>query len=381
MMKIVLVVAARPNFMKVAPILSALMKYPDEFEPVLVHTGQHYDVRMSDVFFRDLGLPDPHRHLGVGSGSHAVQTAGVMTAFEPVLLEERPDMVVVVGDVNSTMACAIDAAKLGIPVAHVEAGLRSRDRSMPEEVNRLVTDAISDLLLTPSADADENLRAEGVPPERIFRVGNVMIDTLRRLEVQAEASEVLAQAGVDAGGYALTTLHRPSNVDDAAVFRGLLEALDWVQQRLPVVFPIHPRTRKTIAQFGFEAWVNGMAGVKLIEPVGYLDFLKLQKHAQLVLTDSGGVQEETTALGVPCLTLRENTERPVTVDVGSNTLVGMDPARIVATATEVLEGRYKRSHVPEFWDGNAAGRVVEVFRKGKGGNAKTQGRKDARKGG
>ena len=361
-MKIVLVVAARPNFMKVAPIWRELTKAPDAFEPVLVHTGQHYDVRMSDVFFQELGLPEPHRHLEVGSGSHAVQTARVMMAFEEVLLEERPDLVVVVGDVNSTVACAIDAAKLLIPVAHVEAGLRSRDRTMPEEVNRVLTDAISDLLLTPSEDANRNLRGEGVADDKICFVGNVMIDSLRLLEERADASDIVASLGLEAGRYALVTLHRPSNVDDRETFRGILSALDHIQGRIPVVFPAHPRTEKTIDRFGLRDRISRMPGLKLIDPVGYLDFLKLQKHAALVLTDSGGIQEETTVLGVPCLTLRENTERPVTVEVGTNTVVGVDPDRIAAEADAVLGGRYKAGRIPALWDGRAAGRIVAAFR-------------------
>ena len=362
MMKLILVVAARPNFMKIAPIQAELARFPGDFQPVLVHTGQHYDARMSDVFFQDLGIPEPDYHLGVGSGTHAEQTGRTMMAFEPVLASEAPALVVVVGDVNATVACAVDAAKIGIPVAHVEAGLRSRDRTMPEEINRVLTDAISDLLLTPSADANENLKQEGVVEARIRLVGNVMIDSLRRLEGKADASPVLESLGVAPGAYALMTLHRPSNVDDRGIFEGILSALAPIQRRVPVVFPAHPRTRKMIDQFGMGDRVAGMAGMKLTDPVGYLDFLKLQKHAALVLTDSGGIQEETTALGVPCLTLRENTERPVTVEVGTNTLVGMNPARIVAEAQTVLDGRYKAGRIPDLWDGRTAERIVATFR-------------------
>jgi len=369
MMKLILVVAARPNFMKIAPIQAELAKSPDAFQPVLVHTGQHYDARMSDVFFQDLGIPEPAYHLGVGSGTHAEQTGRTMMAFEPVLASEAPDLVVVVGDVTATVACAVDAAKMGIPVAHVEAGLRSRDRKMPEEINRVLTDAISDLLLTPSADANQNLKQEGVAEARIRLVGNVMIDSLRRLEDRADASPVLESLGVAPGAYALMTLHRPSNVDNRTILEGILSALHPIQRRVPVVFPAHPRTRKMIDQFGMGDRVTEMTGLKLTDPVGYLDFLKLQKHAALVLTDSGGVQEETTALGVPCLTLRENTERPVTVTVGTNTLVGMNPDRIVAEAQAVLDGRYKAGHIPDLWDGRTAKRIVAAFRafgRGKG---------------
>ena len=372
MMKIILVVAARPNFMKVSPIWHELAKSPDAFQPVLVHTGQHYDARMSDVFLQELDMPEPHRHLGVGSGSHAAQTARVMMAFEGVLLEEKPDLVVVVGDVNSTVACAIDAAKLLIPVAHVEAGLRSGDRRMPEEINRVLTDAISDLLLTPSEDANRNLRGEGVADEKIHFVGNVMIDSLRLLEGRADASHVLESLDLTAGRYALVTLHRPSNVDERETFRGILSALDHIQGHIPVVFPAHPRTEKAIEQFGLRDGVSRMRGLRLIEPMGYLDFLKLQKHAALVLTDSGGIQEETTVLGVPCLTLRENTERPATVEVGTNTVVGVAPERIVAEADAVLGGRYKAGRIPDLWDGRAAQRIVAVFREFSRSDATTQ---------
>ena len=362
-MKIILVVGARPNFMKIAPIWRACKKQDDLFDPVLVHTEQHYDDKMSQVFFNDLGLPKPHYQLGVGSGSQAVQTAMVMTAFEPVVLNESPDLVVVVGDVNSTVACAMVAAKLNVKVAHVEAGLRSYDRSMPEEINRLITDAISDVLLTPSRDADENLRQEGVNEARIHFVGNVMIDSLRFLESKADNSSILDQAVIEAGKYAFVTLHRPSNVDDRETFLEILRALDHVQKQISIVWPLHPRTAKMIDQLALRDVVARMENVKLIDPVGYLDALKLQKCARLVLTDSGGLQEETTAFGVPCLTMRENTERPVTIEEGTNTLVGVTSPHIIAVADHVLRGQYKVGKMPEGWDGHAAERITSVLAK------------------
>jgi len=362
-MKIILVVGARPNFMKIAPILEELKKYPDQFDPYLVHTGQHYDEKMSKIFFEELGLPEPDRYLGVGSGSHAAQTAKVMIAFEEVLTEEQPDLVLVVGDVNSTVACSLDAVKLHIPVAHVEAGLRSRDRTMPEEINRLVTDAISDLLFTTCRDADENLIREGVSQEKICFVGNVMIDSLRKFEGMAEISPILATLGLEPGGYGLVTLHRPSNVDQRTSFEGIIRAFGEIQTRLPLIFPIHPRTEKMIAELGLQSQVAAMDNLRFVAPVGYLDFLKLQKSARLVLTDSGGIQEETTVLGVPCLTLRENTERPITVEVGTNQLVGLDQERIVRAAMDILDGNEKPGRIPEGWDGKAAERIVETLGK------------------
>jgi UDP-N-acetylglucosamine 2-epimerase (non-hydrolysing) len=359
-MRILNVVGARPNLMKMAPLVVEMARHA-AIEQMLLHTGQHYDQNMSQVFFDELGLPKPDAYLGVGSGSHAWQTAQVMIGFEKVCQEYRPDLVVVVGDVNSTLACAITAAKLWVPVAHVEAGLRSFDRRMPEEINRIVTDALSDFLFTTSRDADENLLREGIDPTRIHLVGNVMIDTLLRHREQASHSDVLDRLGVSPGSYTLLTLHRPSNVDDPATLRGVLSALEVIQARLPLVFPIHPRTRKNLEDFGLARQVKGMAGLILTEPLGYLDFLCLMDHARLVLTDSGGIQEETTILGVPCLTMRENTERPVTVTEGTNQVVGSSPQRIVEASLAVLEGKGKEGRVPELWDGHAAERIVRLI--------------------
>jgi len=350
------VAGARPNFMKIAPLMREL-RAREAFETTLVHTGQHYDAAMSQSFFRDLGIPEPDLDLGVGSGPHGRQTARVLEAMETLLLERRPDAVVVVGDVNSTLAAALAAAKLGIPVAHVEAGLRSFDRSMPEELNRLLTDAISEWLFTTELAAGENLRREGISPEKIHFAGNVMIDTLRAHLERARGLDTLEQLDLHPGGYAVLTLHRPSNVDDPDRLRSLFAVLEEIHGRLPVVFPVHPRTRQAIATLlGGES-----PRLRLTEPLGYLEFLRLLADAKLVLTDSGGIQEETTVLGVPCLTLRENTERPVTVTQGTNTIVGTDPDAIRAAATKVLEGEARRGRVPEGWDGQAARRIVDVL--------------------
>jgi len=358
--KIVHVVAARPNYMKIAPVMRAVAK-AGFAEQILVHTGQHYDPSMSDVFFSDLGMQPPDIHLGVGSGSHAEQTARVMVGFEKVCLERRPDLVLVAGDVNSTLACAIDAAKLRIPCAHLEAGLRSFDLAMPEEVNRILVDRISRILLTPSADADENLRKEGTSEERIFRVGNVMIDTLLANLEAARATRTRERLGLAPSGYVVLTLHRPSNVDDSVTLGRILEALEVVQRDLPIVFPIHPRTRKQLASFGLDRRIEGMPGLRLCDPMGYLEFLGLMAGARLVLTDSGGLQEETTALGIPCLTLRESTERPITVTEGTNIIVGTDAGRITAEALRVLAGEGKAGRTPALWDGRASERVAEVL--------------------
>jgi UDP-N-acetylglucosamine 2-epimerase (non-hydrolysing) len=350
-MKVLNIVGARPNFMKIAPIVEQ-MKKEAGLTGVLVHTGQHYSEGMSDVFFRDLGIPVPDIHLGVGSGSHAEQTARIMVEFEKVCAQEKPDLVLVVGDVNSTMACSIVAAKLNVPVAHVEAGLRSFDRKMPEEINRLVTDALASILFTTSRDADENLKREGVDASKIFFVGNVMIDTLLKHRQKAAALPMEKPKQ-----YALVTLHRPSNVDDPAVLGPILEALNEISKSIAVLFPIHPRTAKNIQSFGLS-----MNGIRTMDPLGYLEFLNLESTATVVLTDSGGLQEETTILGVPCLTLRHNTERPVTIAHGTNIMVGPDKARILDAFRRIMNGDWKPSGPPELWDGNAAERIVRVIR-------------------
>ena len=356
---ILLVAGARPNFMKVAPVWRAL-DARKQFRLVLVHTGQHYDDNMSKVFFEDLKLPKPDAHLGVGSGSHAEQTAKVMLAFEPVLMNADPDLVVVVGDVNSTMACTLVAVKRDVPVAHVEAGLRSFDRTMPEETNRMVTDILSDLLFIHSPEAHDNLVREGVDPAKIHFSGNVMIDSLNSVMPAAEKSQILYELNLEGKSYGLVTMHRPSNVDDAAVLAPLMEALSAVGTECPLIFPVHPRTRHVIERIGLEA---DEQYVRMIEPVGYLDFVKLMRYASIVLTDSGGIQEETTALGIPCLTIRDNTERPVTVTVGTNRLVGTKPERIVAEAREALRHGSSGAKVPDRWDGQAAPRIAQVIQK------------------
>jgi len=360
MLKVLNIAGARPNFMKVAPIYAEMKRRPEEFVPMIVHTGQHYDAAMSDSFFDDLGMPKPDVYLGVGSGSHAVQTAKIMTEFEPVVLREKPDWVLVVGDVNSTIACALVCAKLGIKVAHVEAGLRSRDRAMPEEINRILTDSISDLLFTTSQDADVNLEREGIPAERVRFVGNVMIDSLMDHLKIAENSTVRGDLGVDGRDYAVLTLHRPSNVDDKGTLSGILDALIAVAEKLPIVFPVHPRTRAKIEEFGFGARIAG-SDIRLIDPLGYLDFMRLYSGAKMVMTDSGGLQEETTVLGIPCLTLRNNTERPITIEMGTNILVGTDPEKIKRAAFNVLENKAAAvaAKIPPLWDGKTAGRICD----------------------
>jgi UDP-N-acetylglucosamine 2-epimerase (non-hydrolysing) len=354
------VCGARPNFVKIAALLQAAARAP-RIRATLVHTGQHYDDRMYRALFEDLGLPRPDVDLEVGSASHAAQTAAVMERFEPVAAGGGFDLVLVVGDVNSTVAAALVAAKLGIPVAHVEAGLRSFDRSMPEEINRLVTDALSDLLFVSEPSGVENLRREGVPETHVHFVGNVMIDTLLRLRVHADASDALPRHGLRPREYALLTLHRPAAVDDRATLAGLLEAVEDVQRRLPVIFPAHPRTRGKLGEFGLLGRAEAMPGLQMTEPLGYLDFLKLLAEARMVLTDSGGIQEETTILNVPCLTLRDNTERPSTVDAGLNRLVGLDPQRIRRAAEEALDRPARAAAPPAKWDGRAAQRIVDVL--------------------
>ena len=346
--------------MKVAPLIEAMKRREHEFSPLLVHTGQHYDDAMSDSFFRDLQLPRPDVYLGVGSLSHAAQTAAIMEKFEPVVLSERPDWVIVVGDVNSTVACALVATKLNVKVAHVEAGLRSRDRSMPEEINRILTDQIADLLFTPSADADANLLAEGISPERIRLVGNIMIDSLYQNLPRSASSSIRKDLGLETEAYGIVTLHRPSNVDRGDVLTGILDALDEISQRLPLVFPVHPRTQKMLAEFQMLERVKQNQNLRLTDPLSYLEFLNLFSGASLLLTDSGGIQEEATALGIPCLTLRENTERPITVELGTNMVVGVDPERIRQAAFEVLDAPSPQRHsVPPLWDGHTADRILD----------------------
>ncbi len=363
MLKVINVAGARPNFMKVAPIEAAMKRRSDEFQSILVHTGQHYDAAMSEAFFRDLEIPEPDVDLGVGSASHAVQTAGVIRSFEPYAINEKPDWVVVVGDVNSTVACALVCAKLGVKVAHVEAGLRSRDRTMPEEINRVLTDQIAELLLTPSPDANENLRAEGIPESRIRFVGNVMIDSLVSCLERAKESQVLGELDLQNKNYAVLTLHRPSNVDEEAALVRIVDGLAKIAQRLPIIFPAHPRTVKMINELGLSARIQRISGLQMIEPRGYLDFLHLVSNAKLVLTDSGGIQEETTVLGIPCITLRENTERPITVEMGTNVIAGTDTNKIVAAANHALDNPIDKSklRIPPLWDGQTADRILDAL--------------------
>lgn len=361
MSRILYVVGARPNFMKIAPILREMAQYPNEFEQILVHTGQHYDAAMSQVFFDELELPRPDVNLEVGSGSHAQQTALIMQRFEPVLLDYKPDWVIVPGDVNSTVACALVASKLGTKVAHVESGLRSFDRTMPEEINRVVTDHLADLLFTTEPSGNENLRNEGIPSEKICFVGNTMIDTLVRLLPKAEARWPQWREHLAVDHYVLVTLHRPANVDDVSTLGEIMAALCQISSEIPVVFPVHPRTRQHLAQLNLQP---ATCNLQFLEPLGYLDFLVLQAHASLVLTDSGGVQEETTYLGVPCLTARPNTERPVTITHGTNRLVASRPADLVTATREVLAAATGRVALtrPALWDGQAATRLVAALR-------------------
>jgi len=354
-----LIAAARPNFMKIAPLYHALSQQ-SWCTTHIVHTGQHYDANMSDAFFRDLRLPEPHFHLEVGSGSHAAQTAAVMVAYEQVCVRERPDWTIVVGDVNSTAACAMVAAKLWIPVVHLEAGLRSRDRRMPEEINRLVTDAIADVLWTPSVDADQNLLQEGVPPERIDCVGNIMIDSYEMMRPQIEAHPGPRGFGLPPQGYAVVTLHRPSNVDHAETLGNLVQQLTAIAVRLPLVFAVHPRTRKKLEEFGLWSRLAQAPGMHLTQPLGYVEFMALVRECKAAVTDSGGVQEESTYLGIPCLTLRENTERPITVTQGSNRLV--PPALLAESIEQVLRGDWPKGSRPVGWDGHTAERCVAALR-------------------
>lgn len=359
-MKIINIVGARPNLPKIAPVIREMRRHP-EIEPILVHTGQHYDEELSDIFFRQMGIPSPDINLGVGSASQAVQTAEILRRIEPVLTDLRPDLVLVVGDVNSTIAASLAAAKLGIKVAHIEAGLRSFDRSMPEEINRVLTDAIADYLFVTEEDGIEHLLKEGRPPSSIHFVGNVMIDSLRHFLPIAQESRIGHELGLIKGGnwcpFAVLTLHRPSNVDSLDKVNHLFSAINAIAERVPVVFPVHPRTQQRLEQ----RRVKEHPQLLLAKPIGYLDFLCLLSKATLVLTDSGGIQEETTALGVPCLTLRENTERPITITEGTNLLVGTDPERIVGVAFEILRGKSKVGRIPPLWDGKAAERIIQIL--------------------
>lgn len=374
--------------MKIAPLIRAIKKYNQEqrtpLKQVLVHTGQHYDYEMSKVFFEDLEIPEPDIHLGVGSGTHAEQTGKVMIKFEKVLLAQKPDVVVVVGDVNSTLACTLAAIKLHIPVAHVEAGLRSFDRTMPEEINRIVTDVLSTYLFTPTPDANDNLRKEGITEDRIFLVGDVMIDTLIFNREKAMKSNILQELGLIAPiqrdisakknpqpiDYAVLTLHRPSNVDNREALLNILEALKVISQEIPVFFPIHPRTEKQVKQFELEGYLNSsqskspFAGVHRLVPLGYLDFLCLMMNCKFVMTDSGGIQEETTFLNIPCLTLRDTTERPVTVSEGTNTVVGSEKTKIISESLKILDGQGKKGKIPRFWDGKASERIAKILSTG-----------------
>jgi UDP-N-acetylglucosamine 2-epimerase (non-hydrolysing) len=361
-MKILNIVGARPNLVKIAPLLAAMRSHKD-IAPVLVHTGQHYDKKLSEVFFDQMRIPEPDFNLDVGSGSQAAQTAEILKRIEPVLLEQKPDLVLVVGDVNSTVAASLAAAKLGIPIAHVEAGLRSFDRTMPEEINRVVTDALADYLFVTEVDAIENLRREGRPSDRIYFVGNVMIDALQQFLPLAQNSRIVEDLGLMQNGkvmpFAVLTLHRPSNVDSPETLSKLLAAIEAVASQITVIFPVHPRTQSKLDQLN----KNSQSQIRTIAPLGYLEFLCLLSRAKLVLTDSGGIQEESTVLGVPCLTLRENTERPVTVTKGTNRIIGQDPEKILTATKDILAGHERKRQQPDLWDGHAAERIVEILKR------------------
>jgi UDP-N-acetylglucosamine 2-epimerase (non-hydrolysing) len=359
--KILVIAGARPNFMKVAPLLREFRKQGNRFRVKLVHTGQHYDFKMSDVFFRDLGIAKPDIYLGVGSGSQAVQTANLMTAFEKVLLQEKPDWIIVVGDVNSTLACSLVASKMNVKVAHVEAGLRSFDRAMPEEINRIVTDNLSDALFVSEQSGLVNLKKDNIAKSKIFFVGNVMIDTLLYQMPRIDQSKILSQLNLLPGAYAVLTLHRPSNVDSRPALLEIHKILHTISSKIKIVYAIHPRTKKMIETHGLEKLFNSITNLLLIEPLGYMDFIKLVKHSCFVLTDSGGIQEETTVLKIPCLTMRTNTERPVTIKQGTNILVGRDSSKIIRFSSRILAGKNKRGKTPLFWDGKAAQRIVKIM--------------------
>ncbi len=358
MKKIISVVGARPNFMKVAPIHRAFLKYKDKVNHLICHTGQHYDEKMSKVFFEDLEMPHPDFYLGVGSGSHAEQTAKVMIEFEKILLAEKPELIIVVGDVNSTIACTLVASKLNIKTAHVEAGLRSFDRTMPEEINRLLTDAISDYLFVSEESGLINLKKEGVDENKIFFVGNVMIDSLIHHLAKSESSNVLKEFDLEPGKFVLVTLHRPSNVDSEDFAKELLHLFNTISEKRKILFPVHPRTKKNFFNFGFKAENDR---ILLTDPIGYIDFLSLTKNAELIITDSGGIQEESTYLGVQCITVRDNTERPVTVSAGTNHLVGTDLKEVKNVALNILNGNKKKGKIPHLWDGKTAQRIAEIL--------------------
>ena len=363
MIKIICVCGARPNFIKIAPLMKAFRRN-ENFETLLAHTGQHYDENMSKKFFNELDIPEPDINIGVGSGSHAIQTANIMIRFEPVVQEFKPDYVLVVGDVNSTIACGLVAVKLGVKLIHVEAGLRSFDRSMPEEINRVLTDSISDLLFVSEQSGVENLKNEGIDPKKIHFVGNVMIDSLLANRKKAQKSDILNKLKLKPRKYGVITLHRPSNVDDKQTFSEILDAFREIQKETTLVFPIHPRSRKNIQRMGFQDCVNEMKNLLLLDPVGYIDFIWLMSNASFVMTDSGGIQEETTILGIPCMTLRENTERPVTVSEGTNRLVKITSGDIVRNYREIIdESTHRKYGFPELWDGKAAERIVEIINK------------------
>ena len=364
-MKIINIVGARPNFMKIAPLMEEYSKY-DNIEPLLIHTGQHYDEKMSDLFFRQLGIPEPNLNLGIGSGTHAVQTAEIMKAFEPICMDYQPDAVLVVGDVNSTIACGLVAVKLGIKLIHVEAGLRSGDRTMPEEINRILTDSISDLLFCTEQSGIDNLISEGVHKDKMFLVGHVMIDTLKKNIDKAQESDIDSKLQSDFNldinsSFALLTMHRPSNVDCEDTLRRILDALEYIQVDMPIVFPVHPRTRNNLIKLGLDERIKSLKNLHLLDPIGYLDFLKLTSMAKIVLTDSGGIQEETTVLGIPCITLRENTERPVTVELGTNHLVGTNTSDILNAYKQIKNDKCKDYQIPPLWDGKAAERIVKII--------------------
>jgi len=359
--KIACIAGARPNFMKIAPLVKE-MSNDVFFHPLIVHTGQHYDEKMSELFFDNLKIPKPDINLGVGSASHAEQTAKIMIEYEKVILNEKPLLTLVVGDVNSTIACSLVSVKLGVPVAHVEAGLRSGDRTMPEEINRILTDSISDYLFVTEESGLQNLTKENVPDDKIFFVGNVMIDTLKTHIKEAENSRILETLGLEKGKYSILTLHRPSNVDNQESFSELLKAIDYVQDRMPIVFPVHPRTRNQISMLNLDKRINKMKNFVLIDPLGYLDFMKLMKESRFVMTDSGGMQEETTVLGIPCITLRNNTERPVTILEGTNILAGTKSDNIIKAVDEIFSNKEKKSRIPKLWDGQAASRIVKILK-------------------